>query len=339
MASRFGGDVSASIYDIAAKARVSPSTVSRALQDHPRIGAKTKERILAVAKELDYVPSIVARSLIANRTWSVGMILPTIADPFMGQVVAGVEQGAMEADLTLFLSSSQHDPQRELAIVRAFAQRRVDAIIVYSSDLNPSQGPADGSRIPTVLINAPEPSPHAVGFDEVPAARLAVEHLLALGHRRIGYVGISNRPQRNQNRLLGYQQALAGAGLALDPALIAAGASSGDDYSGPGEAALAHMRACGATAVFCFNDLTAMGLLSACFKAGIAVPRELSLVGFDDIDWAPYAIPPLTTIRQPRFELGLAAMRTALALLEGKEPDGTMFPGELIVRASTAPPG
>src|SRR5207253_5763495 len=135
----------------------------------------------------------------------------------------------------------------------------------------------------------------------------AVEHLLALGHCRIGYVGITNRPKSNQYRLKGYLDALAAAGIASDPALIFT-KDNIEDHAKRGEASLEPLLAAGATAVFCYNDTAAIGLLAACHKRGHSVPDNLSIVGFDDIDMATYTMPPLTTIRQPRFGLGQQAM-------------------------------
>jgi DNA-binding LacI/PurR family transcriptional regulator len=163
---------------------------------------------------------------------------------------------------------------------------------------------------------------------------LAVEHLLALGHCCIGYVGVTNRAKSNQYRLKGYQDALEAAGMASDPALIFTSNTIKDDAK-VGEASLEPLLAAGATAVFCYNDTTAMGLLAACHKRGLSVPDNLSVVGFDDIDMAAYTHPPLTTIRQPRFELGQRAMQMMLNLLDGQEPDNQILPGELVVRQTT----
>src|SRR3989441_1580919 len=124
-----------SIYDIAKKAKVSPSTVSRALEDHPRIGATTRQRIQELAREMDYVPSTVAKSLAANKTWAIGMVLATISDPFMGRVIEGVEQAAIEAGFNVFISTSQNDRQREIAAIKMLQKRRGDGIFVIASHL------------------------------------------------------------------------------------------------------------------------------------------------------------------------------------------------------------
>jgi LacI family transcriptional regulator/LacI family repressor for deo operon, udp, cdd, tsx, nupC, and nupG len=326
-----------SIYDIAKKAKVAPSTVSRALQNHPRIGEKTKQRIRQIAKELDYVPSTVARSLIANRTWTIGLVLATIADPFMGRVVEGVEHVAMEAGFNVFLSTSQNDREREIAVVDVLQQRRVDGIIVIASHLFDCYALYyDRMNVPIVIINEQDPggNMHFVTVDDVKAAHMAVEHLLSLGHRRIGYVGSTNRPKSDQSRLRGYQHALESAGIAIDSTLISEVAV--EDHARRGEASLGLLLAAGATAIFCYNDTTAMGVLAACHQRGVMVPKCLSVIGFDDIDLAAYSVPPLTTVRQPRFELGQRAMQMLLDVLDGQAPDNQLLPGELIVRQTTA---
>jgi DNA-binding LacI/PurR family transcriptional regulator len=327
-----------SIYDIAKKAKVSPSTVSRALEDHPRIGATTRQRIQELAREMDYVPSTVAKSLASNKTWAIGMVLATISDPFMGRVIEGVEQAAIETGFNVFISTSQNDRQREIAAIKMLQKRRVDGIIVIASHLFDQYPRFYGhSKVPIVIINEQKPGEtmHFVTVDDVHAAQLAVEHLLALGHCRIGYVGVTNRPKSDQYRLKGYQDALEAAGIASDPALIFTSHTI-EDHAKRGEASLEPLLAAGATAVFCFNDTTAMGLLAACHQHGVSVPGDLSIIGFDDIDMAAYTMPPLTTIRQPRFELGQRAMHMMLNLLDGQEPDNQIIPVELVVRQTTA---
>jgi DNA-binding LacI/PurR family transcriptional regulator len=330
--------MSVSIYDIAKKAGVSPSTVSRALEDHPRIGAATRKRIQELAVEMNYVPSTVAKSLASNKTWTIGMVLATITDPFMGRVVEGVEQVAIETGFNVFVSTSQNDRQREIAVIETLQKRRVDGIIVIASHLS-DRSPRffERSKVPIVVINEQNPGKnmHFVAVDDVRGARLAVEHVIALGHQRIGYVSILNRPQSNQHRFKGYQDALEAAGIAVDPALIFSSHTI-EDHVRVGEASLEPLLAAGATAVFCYNDSAAIGLLAACHKHGISVPGDLSIIGFDDIDMAAYTMPQLTTIRQPRFELGRMAMHMMQALLKGQEPENQFLPCELVVRQTTA---
>ncbi|RAQ95850.1 LacI family DNA-binding transcriptional regulator [Thermogemmatispora tikiterensis] len=330
-----------SIYDIARRANVSPSTVSRALENHPRIGAETRKRIQELAREMDYVPNAVARSLIANRTWTIGMVLATIADPFMGRVVEGVEHVAIEAGFNVFVSTSQNDPQREIAVMKMLKQRRVDGIIVIASHLF-DQYPRlfYRSKTPVIVINEQKPpsdAMHFVSVDDIREAYRAVEHLLKLGHSRIGYIGVTNRPKSNQHRLQGYREALQAASIPIDPALIIVPEET-QDHMRIGEISLEPLLTAGATAVFCYNDAVAIGLLSACSKRGLAVPEDLSIIGFDDIDIAAYTVPPLTTVRQPRFQLGQRAMLMLLAILDGQEPENEIVPGELVIRQTTARP-
>ena len=329
--------MSVSIYDIAKKANLAPSTISRALQDHPRIGAETKMRVRALAKEMGYVPSTVAKSLSTNQTWTIGMVVATISDPFMGRVVEGVEEVAMGAGFNVFLSTSQNNRQREIAVIDVLQQRRVDGIIVVASHLfDRYRRYFDRIEVPIVMIDEQEPAGviHAVAVDDLRGARLAVEHLLGLGHRRIGYVGVTNRPKSNRYRLRGYEDALKAAGIAPDPRLVFT--SNIEDHAKRGEASLEPLWAAGATAVFCYNDMTAIGLLSACYNRGLSVPDNLSLIGFDDIDTAAYIIPPLTTIHQPRLELGRRAMQMILDLLAGQTPENQLISAELVVRQTTA---
>src|SRR5437868_9910534 len=173
--------MSVSIYDIAKRARVAPSTVSRALEDHHRIGAETKKRVQELAKEMGYIPSTVAKSLASNKTWTIGMVLASISDPFMGRVVEGVEQVAIEAGFNVFVSTSQNDRQREMAVIKMLQRRRVDGVIVIASHLFDQYPRFFGrSKVPIVIINEQEPwkTMHFVTVDDVHAAQLAVEHLL-----------------------------------------------------------------------------------------------------------------------------------------------------------------
>ena len=148
-------------------------------------------------------------------------------------------------------------------------------------------------------------------------------------------MGVTNRPKSNEYRLKGYQDALEAAGLAFDPDLYFSSPEI-KEHAKQGEAGLQSLRAAGATAVFCYNDMTAIGMLAACHKFGLTVPDDLSVIGFDDIDMAVYTTPPLTTIRQPRFELGRRAMQMMLDLLDGETPENQILPGELVVRQTTA---
>ncbi len=328
------------IKDIAKAAGVSHTTVSRALRGHSAISAETTARIRKLAQEMGYTPSAVAQSLLAQRTRTIGLVITTTADPFTVQVVGGVEYVAQTAGYSVFLSSSHNDPDREIAVVETFHRRRVDAIIVTSSRLGSLyKSRLDKIQVPIVLINNQEEGEYlySVAVDDVQGAQLGVQHLIELGHRRIGYVGLTNRPKSNRRRRQGYETAMKNAGLPLDPSLIFSPIPDHDIFE-RGHETLEQILQRNVTAVFCYNDLTAIGLSLACRDRGIAVPERLSIVGFDDIDAAMYVTPPLTTVHQPRFELGQLAMEMVLDLLNGQEVQDKTVACHLEVRGSTAPP-
>ena len=222
-------------------------------------------------------------------------------------------------------------------MVENLHRRRVDVIIVTSSRVGSLYAERlDQIRVPIVLINNQSEGQYlySVAVDDGQGAQLAVEHLLALGHRRIGYVGTSRRPKSSQRRFGGYKQALERAGISLDPTLIPPPIAKNDVHRG--EEALEHLLATDATAVFCYNDLIAIGLLVACHRRGIAVPQQLSVVGFDNIEAARYVSPPLTTVNQPRLKLGQLAMTMAIDLLNQQGVQDQLLPCELVVRESTS---
>lgn len=324
------------IKDIAKAAGVSHTTVSRALNGNPAISEKTTARIQRLAQQMGYTPSAVAQSLLTQQTLTIGMVVTTIADPFIVQVVEGVESVAQAAGYSVFLSSSHNNPDQEMAVVETFQRRRVDAIIVTSSrvgSLYSSQ--LDQIQVPIVLINNQEEGKYlySVAVDDMQGSQLAVNHLVELGHRRIGYIGVPDRPRSNRRRLSGYQRALENAGITPDPELVFSPDAENDFERG--KISLEPLLITGATAVFCYNDVTAIGVLAACHQHKIPVPEELSIVGFDDIEPTVYLAPALTTIRQPRLELGQLAMTMVLDLLNERETHNKKLACELIIREST----
>jgi LacI family transcriptional regulator/LacI family repressor for deo operon, udp, cdd, tsx, nupC, and nupG len=330
--------VPVTIKDIAKAAGVSHTTVSRALKDNSAISVETTARIKKLAQEMGYTPSAVAQSLLSQQTLTIGMVVTTIADPFIVQIVEGAESVAQAAGYSVFLNTSHNNPEQEMAVVETFRRRRVDAIIVTSSRVGSVySSQLDQIEVPIVLINNQEEGDflHSVAVDDIQGAQLAVEHLLALGHRRIGYIGAPNRPKSNRRRLAGYQAAHRQVGIDYHSELILSPAANTDIARG--QAALDLLLAAGATAVFCYNDLTAIGLMMACRQRNMAVPQQLSVVGFDDIELALYVTPSLTTIRQPRSKLGQLAMMMVLDLLNGQEVQDQILACELIMRESTAP--
>ena len=328
-----------SIKDIARAAGVSHSTVSRALRNSPLVNAETAAHIRRIAEEMGYIPNIVAQSLVTQRTYTVGLVVTSIADPFVDQIVEGIEDLATREGYSVFLSSSHADPGREIAVVETFHRRRVDGVIVLASRV----GSLYTERlqelgVPIVLINnqAEGAYLYSVSVDDLGGARKAVRHLIDLGHRCIGYAGCHFRPPSNRRRLEGYRQELAQAGLPYESDLVVHVRTFSDVENG--RQALPHLLEAGATAVFCYNDRMAIGLMVEARKRGVHIPDDLSVVGFDDIEASWYVNPPLTTVHQPRFEMGQQAMQMLLDLLAGQEVDDVILPCELVVRESTAPP-
>lgn len=331
-----------SIRDIARAAGVSHTTVSRALRNSALISAEVRAQLQLLAREMGYTPNAVAQSLKAKQTHTIGLIVTTIADPFVGRVVRGVEAEAQNAGLSLLLAVSNNDSAQELAAIENFHRRRVDALIIAAARLSAEQAErAARVTIPTVLINpqaeTPYPHFHTLAVDDYGGAQLATRHLLTLGHRAIGYIGAGNRPGSNQARLEGYRDALHVADVSPQEAWIRIAPAEhryhSDDVS-DGEALLPGLLTAGVTAVFCYNDMIAVGALLACRARGLNVPQQLSIVGFDDIEVAAYLTPPLTTVHQPKLGLGQLAMRMVLQLLVGESVENRVLPTELVVRES-----
>lgn len=328
-----------SIKDIARAAGVSHSTVSRALRNSPLVKPETAAYIRQLAQEMGYIPNVIAQSLVTQRTYTIGVIVTSISDPFVDRIVEGIEDVATGEGYSVFLSSSHADPGREIAVVESFHRRRVDAMIVIASRVGSLYAERlQELRVPIVLINnqADGDYIYSVRVDDQRGARKAVEHLIALGHRRIGYVGCHFRPPSNRRRLEGYRQALQQAGIPYAPEFVLHPLSFSDVENG--RIALDRLVEAGVTAVFCYNDRTAIGVMTRARELGVRVPEDLSVVGFDDIEAGWYVTPPLTTVHQPRYEMGRCAMEMVLDLLAGEEVADRLFPCELVVRESTAPP-
>lgn len=329
-----------SIKDIAMAAGVSHSTVSRALHGTGRMSEETRSRILELAEEMGYAPDALARSLVLGRTFTIGVVVTTIADPFVTEIVSGIEMAAQDAGYSVFLSSSHSDPERELAVVETFRQRRVDAIIVTASRLGSMYSTdLDDVRVPIVLINNQGEGEylHSVSVDEVAGADMAVSHLLELGHRRIGFIGSARRPFSSERRLQGYRQAHRRYGVHPASRFVVAPKAASDVEVG--RVGFQKLWSLKPTAIFTYNDMTAIGVMMAAKAAGVMIPQDMSLIGFDDVHLTQYVTPALSTIRQPRQEMGAAAMNMVLDLLEGiDDAEDLMFPCELVERESTAPP-
>ena len=327
-----------SIKDIARLAGVSHSTVSRALRKSPLIPASTAERIQRIANDAGYTASAVARSLVTRRTQAVGVVVTSIADPFNGEVFAGIEELANQHGYSVVLANSQGNAEREVAVVRALQEQRIDGVLVASSRVGALYMPLLSQlQIPIVLINNHHPSEfaHSVAIDNVNGAYQAVRHLVELGHKEIAYVGNRFGLESDADRQAGYRKALRESKVSPRRDLTIQG--DGKPEGGIAAARKLLSRARRPSAIFCYNDMTGLGVLREAAEQGFEVPRELSVVGFDDLFFAPLLNPPLTTVHQPRKEIGRIAMKLLLALLEGRPVEKTIrIKGELVVRGSTA---
>ncbi len=341
------------IKDIAEVAGVSHTTVSRALHGHPRISADTIERIQQIAAELGYVPNTAARGLKTSQSRVLGVIVRRIVDPFFSEVLQGIEDVLHEAGYSLFLTASHRDPTREKEIMQVMGERRVDGVIVSSTQIQPEQiRQMDRFKVPLVLINnqaIDEPDIHSVYHDDVDGSQKVAQHLIGLGHTRIAFLGNERGGKTNAERVDGYRTALQQAGLTFSPDYIVVGPNGQPDGGSTGMQQILNLSP-QPTAVVCYNDLMAIGAVQAVQQAGLNVPDDISLTGFDNIELAAYVSPPLTTFHQPKYELGREAALMMLRVLADRntpalgkvetavstQPEVIRLRGELIVRQSTA---
>jgi DNA-binding LacI/PurR family transcriptional regulator len=334
-----------SLKEIAHLAGVSHSTVSRALSNSSLISEEMVARIHRIAAEKGYQPNKNARSLVTRRSRSIGCVVTSIADPFIGEVIFSVEEVALKHDYSIILTNSGADPDREMKAVRSLCERAVDAVLVVASRVGGAYLPYLSERqIPIILINNQHSGDfiHSVATATPEAACEITRHLCSLGHQRIGYIGDRFGGQSDAERFAGYRAALKEAGIRSSPRLVIHGPSTpeGGKQAMKKLLALPHPP----TAVFCYDDMVALGAYQAIHQAGLRIPRDISVAGFDDQFFAAYLQPPLTTIRQPMRELGQRAVELCLKLLSTSDASTTpmpariFIPGYLMVRRSTASP-
>lgn len=324
------------IRQVAAAAKVSVATVSRALERPDVVAPETLKRVRSVIESLRYIPNAQAQMLRTSRTGSVIALVPDIANPFFSEVIRGIERVAHASNYAVLLGDSQNDPKREESYARMLGRRQADGLITLVPRL-----PAKGSaRIP--LVNAceyvPDSGVTSVSVDNVAGARTAVEHLVGLGHTAIATICGPLPSAICLDREKGFRLEMRRHKLKVNPALVAYGDFSVES----GEAVTRRFLATGAkfTAIFCANDEMAIGAIRELQAHKLKVPQEVSVVGFDDIRFSRYVKPALTTVAQPKVELGEAAMQCLLDILN--EPASSVrtivLPTTLVVRESTAPP-
>ena len=333
-----------SIKDVAREVGVSTATVSRALRGLPRVSDETRVRVLQVAARLDYVASPHAASLASGQTRAVGVVVPFVTRWFYGSVVQGAEELLREAGYDLLLYNLGGDTQARHRVFRThLLRKRVDAVLVLS--LTPTdEEVAALSRLdrPVAVVGATVDGWSSVRIDDVETARIAMRHLIDLGHRRIGYVGGSLEDQLDfaapLDRLNGYRAAMTEACLPLEPALEVVG-----DFTVRGGLAATRLLLAAEprpTAVFAASDEMAVGAMHAVREAGLRVPEDVSVVGIDDHEMAEFF--QLTTVAQPVHEQGRLAATLLLEALDHNDgpvrPSAITVPTRLVVRRTTAPP-
>jgi LacI family transcriptional regulator len=327
-----------SVKDVAARSGVSFQTTSKVLNGGGSVSDVTRARIHQAASDLGYVPNLQARSLVMQRTLTVGVITGDFSDHSLGRFIVGAEQEARRQGYGVIISSVEHEGSGTEYALPAMMERRVDGILLAAPEMEEDQALAHvlDRTLPVVsLHNVPGGGVSTVGSDDELAGSLATRHLIAKGHRVIATIVGSPARRATQDRLRGHIHALEEGGLHFDDDLVEEGRWS---IEGGKEAAVRLFeRRPDITAIFAQNDTMAIGVLSALRGLGKRVPDECAVIGCDDIDMAAYTVPPLTTVHVPFYETGAEAMRLLLNIISsGSVTAGNVvLPVQLIVRAST----
>ena len=338
------------IHDVARAAGVSPSTVSNVLNGRrERMRAETLERVNRAMIELGYAPNQMARGLKTGFIPTIGLIVPSVANPFWGAFARYVEHAALTRNCQVMLCNGERDPLREQQYAESMLGRGIRGLILGSAPLSMKHLIGLVQRgLNVVTFDREAAGADGVEFDSVRVdnaggTRAAVEHLLDLGHRRIGFVSGPISSSARTDRLEAYRSTLSARGIAVDDALIwtqPVGHADEDGTLVGKAAALAMLKKPNPpTAFFAINDMTAFGIYAGVREAGLEVARDVSVVGFDDIALCEVVTPPLTTVHQPLEELMRSAVELLLSRLEQKRSDPAThvtLPGKLVVRGSTA---
>jgi LacI family transcriptional regulator len=325
--------------DVARVAGVSTATVSRVLSKPDVVSASTRERVTSAVRQLDYQPDAAARALASGRTHTVGCVIPTLDHAIFASSTQAMQTTLARAGYQLLVASHGYDPVIEFEVARVLQQRGVDALVLVGTDHSPGLWKSLRSwGKPSLLTWSCDPRLPSIGFDNVAAAGAATEHLLSLGHRRIGVVsGFTQHNDRARSRIEGVRQALHQAGLKLPPSRLTEQAFN---FSG-GRSGLRVLMGAPEppTAIFCGNDLLANGALLEAQRLGIEVPGQISICGIDNHELSAAINPGLTTIDLPTQDLGRITAKSVLASIAGEAiAQQSLLPFELLVRGSTAPP-
>ena len=326
--------------DVAERAGVSTATVSYVVNNGPRpVAAETRLKVEQAIEALGYYPNEVARNLSRRHTNTFGLMIPTSANPVFTALTDGLLSVLQKEDYLVLVCSSERSQEREIELARMLRAQQVEGVVIqpfYLPEITAVIEPLRQAQIPVVVIHPELPDMHCIMLDILLGSRLAMQHLISLGHQRIALLKRPTGSQPNEHRELAYRQSLAEAEITIDPGLIV---ECGWDYE-DGFQAMNELltRNPLPTAVFAHNDVMAQGAMHAIWQAGLSIPDDISVVGFDDIPSSAYTNPPLTTLRNPKREVGILAGELLLKLMKGEAiaPSTTTLKSALIVRASTA---
>jgi LacI family transcriptional regulator len=326
------------INEVAKLAGVSHQTVSRVINNKPHVSPATKQRVQEIITETGYRPNIIARSLATARTATIGLVVPDISNPYFSAIARGVEQVAYTHGYSVLLCNTGEDASRELEVLHTLDEKYVDGVIVCGlrqDDAPIQQALAHFQAAVIVNRRLENEMASAILVDDILGGYLATQHLLQLGHTKVGFIAGPTTSYSGVKRLQGYEQALTEAGIERRDDWVR--------YCTPtvtgGEAAVHSLLATHpeVSALFCYNDLIAVGALRACAAAGRRIPEDLAVVGFDDIMLATLVSPPLTSCHVPCVEMGSQAISTLLNCIknESGEYNEIVITPELVIRAST----
>jgi LacI family transcriptional regulator len=324
------------IKDIAERANVSKSTVSRVLNDKSVVNEQTRSTVLAAMEALGYQANVFARSLASGRSMTVGVVTQKIGSPFYDMIMQGVIKGFAGTGYSPIFVDGQWSESTEVEVIQTVLGRQVDGLLLLGGEIPQDYLAELQERLPTIIVGRDEKSleGRCVFIDNAEAAREATQHLIDFGHRDIAIIKGIKHHQDAIRRFEGYKQALSDAGIEFDPGLVMDG-----NYSAPsGILAINSMLMQGKsfTAVFCANDMVAYGARLALQRHGIRVPEDVSLVGFDDQGESAFVTPPLTTVHQPGVEMGTVAAAGLVNLMQGKPCELPRLRAELKRRESVA---
>lgn len=333
-------DNKVTISDIADKANVSASTVSRVLRNSAGVAQKKREAVFQAVKELDYQPNIFAQSLASGQSMTIGVLTQNFGSPFYDTILQGILQGLEDTDYWPLFADGRWQPAIENQALELLLARRVDGIILVGGQISEADLQKISSKTPLLVVARDIPSlhDHCLYVDNYEAAYEATKYLIEMGHRNIAHITASvvyaDTVDDIQKRYLAYVQALEDSGIKHDPRLVVEGTLLQQSGVLAVEMLLARGRPF--SAIFAANDQMAFGARLALYRRGIRVPEDVSIIGFDNEPSAAYMVPPLTTVRQPAIEMGQEAAQAILALINGQSIDLKLFHGEFIIRESVA---